>query len=78
MGTAVRLTISILLFIVVLFLGVIFTPQLSAFLNQFPGNFSYTSGNSTVQVPLLASIVASLVLTVVVNVISIPFRRRQP
>lgn len=70
-GSFVRFIVSIGLFIAVLVLGIVFSGQLISAFGNMPGTI--TVGN--VQVPLLASIVASLVLTLVVNLIAIPFRR---
>ncbi len=70
-GSFVRFIVSIGLLIAVLVLGIVFAPQLISAFGNMPG--TVTVGN--VQIPLLASIIASLVLTLVVNLIAIPFRR---
>ena len=71
----VRFVGSIVLFVVVLILGIVFAPQIaSAFSNHIPGG-TVTVGS--VHIPVLASIVASLALTLVVNLLALPFRRRE-
>ena len=74
-GSFVRFVGSIVLFIVVLLLGIVFAPQIaSLFSNHIPGG-TVQVGN--IQIPVLASIVASLALTLVVNLLALPFRRRE-
>jgi Protein of unknown function (DUF2905) len=75
-GTLGRLLLSIAVFIVVIIAGIILAPSLTDFFRQLPGTFEFTSGNTSIQVPLVASIVASLLLTLVINLIALPFRRR--
>ena len=76
-GSFVRLLLGIIIFIAVLVLGIVFSPQLFSFFGNLPGTFTFQSGNTQVQVPILASILASVVLTLVLNLIMLPFRRRQ-
>lgn len=72
-GTFTRFIVSVAIFVVVLALGIIFSPQLISFFGNLPG--TVTIGN--VEIPILASIVASLVLTVLINLIALPFRRNR-
>jgi hypothetical protein len=72
-GSFLRFLAGLAIFIVVLVLGIAFSAQLVPFLQGFPGTIQI--GN--VQIPLLASIVASLALTIIVNLIALPFRRSE-
>ncbi len=71
-GSFFRLVISLAIFVAVIILGAIFAPQITQALGNFPG--TVTIGN--VEIPLLASILASLLLTIIVNLIALPFRSR--
>ncbi|MBA3826254.1 MAG: hypothetical protein H0X24_20435 [Ktedonobacterales bacterium] len=73
LGSFLRFLAGLAIFVVVLVLGIAFSAQLTPLLQSFPGTIQL--GN--VQVPLLASIVLSLALTIVVNLIAIPFRRNE-
>jgi len=75
-GSLVRLLVGLALFVVVLMLGIAFAPQLATLFGSLPGTFTFTNNGTTVQIPVLASIVASVVLTLIVNLIALPFRRR--
>jgi len=75
-GSFVRLLIALVIFVGVLILGVVFSPQLASLFNNLPGTLKIQNGGSTVEIPILASIAVSLVLTVVLNLIMLPFRRR--
>ena len=49
------------------------------FLNSFgrlPGDFNFRRGNTTIAFPLVSCIIASVVLTVLLNVLLLLFRRR--
>jgi hypothetical protein len=70
----IRFIIALILFVGVLIAGLIFTPQL-LFLKNLPGTVSITSGGTTVYIPVLGAIVASVALTLIVNLVSLPFRR---
>lgn len=72
-GSFVRFLAGLAIFVVVLVLGIAFSAQLTPLLQSFPGTIQL--GN--VQIPLLASIVLSLALTIIINVIAIPFRRNE-
>jgi hypothetical protein len=72
-GSFFRLVISLAIFVAVIVLGAIFAPQMAQAFNGIPGG-TITVGS--VQIPLVASIVASVVLTIVVNLIALPFRNR--
>ncbi len=72
-GSFLRFLAGLAIFVVVLVLGIAFSAQLTPLLQSFPGTIQIGS----VQIPLLASIVLSLVLTIVVNLIALPFRRSE-
>ena len=72
-GSFVRFVAGLVIFVVVLVLGIAFSAQLTPILQNFPGTIQLGS----VQIPLLASVVFSLALTIVLNLVSIPFRRRR-
>lgn len=75
-GFIFQVIFSVIVFIAVLILGAVFTPVLLPYFNQFPGSITISSGSSYVTIPVLASIVSSLLLTLVINLIALPFRRR--
>lgn len=77
LGSFLRLAFSIVIFIAALVLGIIYAPQLTqAFGGTVPpGSLSVPIGSSTLVIPLLVSIVASVLLSLVVNLVSLPFRR---
>ena len=71
-GSFLRLVAGLVIFVVVLILGIAFAPQIGTTLTNFPGTIQLGS----VQIPLLASVLASLALTIIINLIAIPFRNR--
>ncbi len=75
-GSFFRLVIGIVFFVAIIILGAVFAPQLIQAFGQLPGTLTVGSGNTAVQIPILASIVASLILTVIVNLVALPFRNR--
>jgi hypothetical protein len=75
-GSFVRLLVALVIFVGVLVLGIIFSPQLASLFKNLPGTVTIGNGNSQVEIPILASIAVSLVLTLVLNLIMLPFRRR--
>lgn len=75
-GNFFRLILSLVIFVVVLLLGIFFAPQLGSFFTSLPGTFEVTIGNNRVEIPLLASIVASVAVTLLINLITLPFRSR--
>lgn len=70
-GTFVRFIISVAIFLVILALGIVFGPQLYSALGTLPGTI--VIGN--VEIPVLASIVASVALSLLLNLVTLPFRR---
>jgi amino acid permease len=72
-GSFLRFLAGLAIFVVVLVLGIAFSAQLTPLLQSFPGTIHL--GN--VQIPLLASIVFSLALTIVINLVALPFRRNE-
>ena len=73
-----RLIVGLVLFFGVLIAGIIFAPQLTPLLGNLPGTITIKNGGTTVVIPLLPAIVGSVVLTVLVNLLFLPFRRRNP
>lgn len=71
-----RLVVSLLLFVGVLIAGIVFAPQLTPLLGNLPGTLTVHNGNTTVVVPILPAIVGSVLLSVLVNLLFLPFRRR--
>ncbi len=75
-GSFIRFVIALVLFVAALIAGIIYGPQLT-FLQNFPGTLSFQSGNTTVYIPILGAVVASLALTLIVHLLSLPFRRHE-
>ncbi len=74
-GNFVRFLVSLAIFVGVLILGILFTPQLGGFFSSLPGTVKLNFGNGTVEIPVLASIVASVAASLLINLIALPFRR---
>ena len=75
-GGFFRLIFSVIIFFVVLGLGIFFAPQLSSFFHALPGTFDVQFNGGTVEIPILASIVASVGASVLISLITLPFRAR--
>lgn len=71
-----RFIITLILFIVGLFVSLTLAPQLMTSLAALPGSFTLGSGTSAFQYPVLVSLVGGLLLTFIVNILAFPFRRR--
>jgi hypothetical protein len=74
-GSFFRLVAGIIIFLVVLLFGGQILSALGVNVMNLPGTIAIGSGNSTVYIPVLASIVISLVGTLLINLIALPFRR---
>lgn len=76
-GSFFRLALSIVIFIAVLVLGIIYAPQLTQVFGGTvpPGSLTVPLGSTTLVIPILVSIVASVLFSLVLNLVSLPFRR---
>ncbi len=75
-GNFMRFIASVIIFFVVLFLGIVYSAQLGSFFQSLPGTLDVQVGNSTLVIPVLASIIASVVFTLLLNLLTLPFRAR--
>jgi hypothetical protein len=74
-GSFVRFMVSIVIFVAALVFGIILSVQHPDWFTNLPGTLTFTSGATTVAVPLLASIVLSVGLSLVMNLVTLPLRR---
>ncbi len=68
----IRLVLGIVFFIAVIIAGNLYAAQFMHYLKGFPGTFQIGS----VEIPLLASLIVSVGLTLIINLVGLLFRER--